>query len=276
MRRASRYDGVRMNFDAMTDTISNFAGTLIRLVILVLAITQPKSLDSEGQLSEVSKASADIPARSNTADLRLLKAILQDTETKIDAVTRELAELQARIRKLGPADGTTTQGDAAPPSDPAEVVPFRPPLERMTGKKAVILICQDERISVFDASALNQRMNAILQAERRKARFDLTDSDFHIEANSDGESWSASRRPGHPGETWAEAQRPNSPLRQALAAAKPLESYVMFVVWHDSHTIFRNARAAAWKGGFEVGWEPMAPNEKLTLRAGGLDLGFVQ
>jgi hypothetical protein len=231
-------------------------------------------------------ASSEPPRVTDRADveqtLNVLQIALRQGDERLQELARRLPEARQAVAQLV-ADLESVQvqsagGSAPAPARPVPEIHYRPPFERLTEKKALTFICQDEKISFFDFAALNKEMNATAAHQRRPAGFDLPGTDFHIQANSDGTSWTATRRPGRWGETWEQAQLANSAFRQVLASASPAEFCVVFVVWHDSFATYRSARTVAWDGGFEVGWEPMDPGEKLILilRAGGINLREVQ
>ena len=128
MPKPTRYAGVKMNFDAMTDTITNVAGAMIRLVILVLVITQPIASNlpppppPPNDLGDSSPAGkADQPLRPLVAEIELLKTLIHDVDGKTAAMERELPSLRDRVEKLRQAarskSGTIeTRADPSPPT----------------------------------------------------------------------------------------------------------------------------------------------------------------
>ncbi len=101
MPKPARNEGPKMNFDPMTDTITNVAAAMIRLVILVLLITHaktPEILLPPGPPTEAGHAGR--PVRPLLADIELLKAAIRDVDNKTAALEKELPALRDRVGKL--------------------------------------------------------------------------------------------------------------------------------------------------------------------------------
>jgi hypothetical protein len=140
MPKPTRYAGVKMNFDAMTDTITNVAGAMIRLVILVLVITQPITqitpvgprpppLPPSGPGGSSSADKTGKPLRPLLAEIELLKTLIRDAENKTAAIERELPTLRDRVDKLRQA-ARLKSGTIDTRTDPPRPTPASPDGDR--------------------------------------------------------------------------------------------------------------------------------------------------
>jgi len=203
-------------------------------------------------------------------------AALQGLEGRTFELKREIARLRDLLKKIqSSADGKLK------PETPTKVG-YRPPMRRLTKKKAFGVVCQAERISIVDYEMVtrvwlqNSRVMTLQGDRFRSGRFDLPGSDFEIQVETqEMDRPSAFRRlivhrkPGCEGESIEQAQQPGSRFRRALESHSPEEYVLEFSVWPDSHHTFRAAREMAWKAGYDVGWEPLEIGELLKLGPGG-------
>jgi hypothetical protein len=130
MPKPMRYEGAKMNFDPMTDTITNVAGAMIRLVILVLLITQPKLIAPGGGV-DIGPEDKGTPSDDNTgrplrpllAEIETLKSLIRDVERETALLERELPALRHRVEKLrqaaAPKPGARQSRQHAPRFEPA-------------------------------------------------------------------------------------------------------------------------------------------------------------
>ena len=132
MPRPMRESGVKMNFDAMTDTITNVAGLMIRLVVLVLLITSPKKLLDLTQTG-TDRLNQSQPVRKSLvpllAQIEQLKAAIGEIQGQTVKLQEQIIPLQqrwsncARRRKAEPFDRDAHRSTAQRPS----AVPGQPP-----------------------------------------------------------------------------------------------------------------------------------------------------
>ncbi len=64
-----------------------------------------------------------------------------------------------------------------------------------------------------------------------------------------------------------------APFAQHLQGLDPHQDYVAFIVRPDAFPTFRTFRQAAWKEGFDVGWEPLNQGNPLILSNRGRSIG---
>lgn len=92
-QRRGRYGDDELNFDGLTDAVTNLVGALILLVVLVIAVTGPKQLGVE-----------ELPPPENTAGesraIDQLLARMQQLRVHLTEVERDITTLEARVPDL--------------------------------------------------------------------------------------------------------------------------------------------------------------------------------
>jgi len=78
-------------------------------------------------------------------------------------------------------------------------------------------------------------------------------------------------RLGVRGESWEgdALEHPNGKFQSILRQLDPKTQYIAFLVRDDSFNAFRHGRKAAFKGGFETGWELLGEDEPIKFGQGG-------
>jgi len=240
-----------------------------------------------GQLAaqEPSRGASQNPAPEDAAagKVRLLEDGIEQTvealsvlETRITRLRNGLESTRGEMAKIG---RERRQPPRPGPKPPRQVL-FRPPLEQFTDKNAILLVCENNRVSLVEIDGIRAQYLPIdkrAQDNRGKEefRFEVPGSDFCFEGYVDYSTGKrllkmvAARLPGRDGETPEEIQRPKSPLKREFASRSSAEYYVTFAVWHDSFEAFFKARSMAWDAGFDVGWTPISTGEKLELGGSG-------
>ena len=99
----------RMNFDSLTDTVTNLAGTLILVVVLVMAITSPARRGSDRPPAEGK------PIGPLVKQLALIQRETQQVDEQIRRLQGDLAGLQERVKGLpaGPKPPQSEERKAA-------------------------------------------------------------------------------------------------------------------------------------------------------------------
>jgi hypothetical protein len=100
-----RYAEAKINFDPMTDTMTNVVGAMIRLVMLVLLITSAAKFSNlvappGGPRADSSGRTDDKPLRPLLVQIKNLKSLIRDVQAKTAAVEEEIPALQQRVEKL--------------------------------------------------------------------------------------------------------------------------------------------------------------------------------
>jgi len=88
-----RDTSLEINFDGLTDTITNLVGSLILLVVLVIAATRPKV-----------RGLAELPAPDKSVGAeRAIDPLLEELSrmrTQIEGVDGEIQRMEARVPEL--------------------------------------------------------------------------------------------------------------------------------------------------------------------------------
>lgn len=282
-RRSSE---VVLCFDSMTDLITNLAGGLLLIVLLLLGITRPA-------LSQTPPRPA---AKDQRGDGDKSVAPLRE---RVNLLQREIGEVDKRLKQLnqnlpalkGELEDLLRRANALQPPKPAEKaaerpkardVAFRPPFMKIArGKKEIGFLVENRRVSVVDYAAIKRDLIAALGGEDAKptgrvpVSLEMPGSDFRVEGTIEFRDplqidLTMVRKPGANGEALAEIRRPDSRFQAALRAHSAKDFVVTIMAYHDSFDAMPEVRQLAWDADFEVGWEPKAPGEPMRLSTGGV------
>jgi hypothetical protein len=112
----SRKSEVELCFDSMTDLITNLAGGLILVVLLLLGMTQaaPRTLQPRPGPDQGSPKDGERDIRPLVVRLALLQADLDAVNEAIDADAKQLKKLEADAAKLLDKDKTEPAPEPAP------------------------------------------------------------------------------------------------------------------------------------------------------------------
>lgn len=279
-RRRTELD---LNFDSLTDLVTNLAGGFILLVLLLMGVTRPASSQNEapspppppkesnqGDLEQ--KSMAPLLARVNQ-----LKAQVRGVDQEIDKVKADLPalkdEVEALIRKaeaIQPPKPVKEEGE----QPVARTVPFRPPVERDADKQTGVgFVCQDGRVSIFDSAAYDREVDRVgdkFQVGENPVT--VPGGDFDVIVFSLGGKQilygKFQRKAGHVGETIDEFLKPDSRFQNLLNGIDNQKEYVQFVVYPDSFDAFRRCRDLVWSKKFDAQWSPIEAGAVITMGRG--------
>src|SRR4051812_22628226 len=101
MARAPRNDAVEMNFDGLTDSITNLVGNLILIVVLMYGVTSEVTIGEPPQAVAAPAAQRlPPPARTGTKHVSELLLQIEVLQAGISEVDREMKELEQRVPDL--------------------------------------------------------------------------------------------------------------------------------------------------------------------------------
>ncbi|HUG92361.1 MAG TPA: hypothetical protein VML55_16095 [Planctomycetaceae bacterium] len=271
MRARRREQQFNLNFDGLTDSVTNLVGALILLVLLIIGI-------SREALSEDKPPPSPQPPEIGQKSIIPLQHRVTLLQSQVHAVDVEITALDVRMNTLrDEIDELLRKVEQVKPPAPADeprpepetetrTEKFRPPLERVVEKEDVAFVVQNECLSLVDWDSLNQQIRSQLQGTG-PFEIELTGMDFRVTRHAD-DRLLLIRRPGSLGEPIERAESPASRFLSRLEMLDREKYAVRFLVYPDSFEAFRRARAVAWTKGFEVGWSPQAPGSDIELGAG--------
>lgn len=99
MARRRRND-VDFNFDGLTDSITNLAGSLVLLVVLVFAITKPKERGMEEAPLANNTVGAETPMDALVERIAALKSDAAALARDTDAIGSRLPDLAGEVESL--------------------------------------------------------------------------------------------------------------------------------------------------------------------------------
>jgi hypothetical protein len=91
---------VELNFDGLTDSIMNLAGSLILLVVLVFAITKAKESGEEQPPPPDNKVGGELSISPLMERLQSVNSGLTGVEQEVQRIEARLPELAADIEEL--------------------------------------------------------------------------------------------------------------------------------------------------------------------------------
>lgn len=276
-RRRTELD---LNFDSLTDLVTNLAGGFILLVLLLMGVTRPASSQNQPPPPPSPKENSGGDAEQKSmapllARVNQIKAQVKGVDQEIDKLKADLPalknEVEALIRKaeaIQPPKPVKEEGD----KPVARTVPFRPPLEqKVATNSTVAFVCQDNRISILDLKAFDR------EVERRKpipigeTKITVPTGDFDVVIHNFGIGWRGDviRKPNHAGETIQAVGDPRSRFQQAFGEMNVNQNHLQFAVFPDSFECFRRARDIGFERGFKANWEPFEPGKVVPIGPGG-------
>ena len=127
--------------------------------------------------------------------------------------------------------------------------------------------CNQPKNSDADyTSRQNAYQSCLLSILGRQSNFQASTKNYRVRTVDGGVSLQFEPTSADVGETTSQLTAPNSDFRQVLAQFDPKQDYLVFIVRPDSFEAFRTARKQAWDAGYEVGWEPLAPELPIKIR----------
>jgi hypothetical protein len=103
MKRLRRRDTIELNFDGLTDAVTNLVGTLILLVVLVMMLTR----ESASFTPRETAAGADQQPQSAVSLLERIEVLreqIRQVQREVQTLEDDLPGIQARIAALLPAE----------------------------------------------------------------------------------------------------------------------------------------------------------------------------
>ena len=270
---------IHLNFDSLTDTITNLAGTLILVVVLVLGVSSP-AMRLAGRMAHGRRSIEPLLQRAAQLqqETRQLGDEIRDQEGRLTRLRETIERLRKELRGRTPGQKAALGG--RPSKQQPEQVVYRPPIEQFTRQQPIAFLCEEGRVSYLDLDALERQLKSLessgkgVDGSGRPFAFDLADSDFRVRGSFRGTAkrlvaqMEVHRKPNRPGETWEEIQRPESRFQRELrriGARNPSTCFVDFGVWPDSYETFRRARSLAWQAGYDVNWSAEQAGRALRL-----------
>lgn len=284
MSRRRRQSRIELNFDGLTDSVTNLVGALILLVVLIIGVTreavsqqkeQPKP--KTGQRNAGQKSIKPLQDRVNQ-----MKSQLRDVDNDIEQQKRELRTLREAVDELLKKAEKIKKPlvvENEEKKEPPRKQRYRLPLRQFVTKKHITFVVEDGYVSFMDWEALNIELRKFVDGKsgRVNLNFEVPGTVFIVQGSLDvqpGPRFSnvnvrAVRKDGDMGEPVKDALRDSSTFRRKLGTVSPDTHVVNFLVYPDSFKAFRQVRTVAFQNKFEVGWELQKNGAILRLGKGG-------
>ncbi len=287
MAHGRRSGGPEMNFDGLTDAVTNLVGALILLVMLCMGITREAfAQDRDPRPPNPGPGSGEKPTADLQRRINLLRAEIARVEEDVKRLEGVVPPLQKQVNEL-----LEKARQAQPPKEEKKMeeekkkdpknVTYRPPFYRRVEKdQKVAFVCNKNRLYVFDLEGLNQAIkqagfnginkDVVLQVPRgdynARISFVLT---FTVgNTTTKIPEFELVLKPGKTGESIEEFMRPGSAFQQTLDRLKPQENVLQFMVYPDSYDALRDARGIAFQRKFFLKWLPQDVGEPVTVGNG--------
>jgi hypothetical protein len=280
-----RTSEVELCFDSMTDFITNLAGGLILLVLLLLGVTrespaqtQPLPPTPSGQEGMGEKPISPLEVR-----VTMLRSQILRIEKDIGVLAGQLPQLRQEVeellKKAGQVQPPKEQKSETEPEKEPKTVMFRPPLLRSLNKaQNIAFLCRENRLYLFDLDAYHQSLKARWPQKGETLRLASGDYDVRITGFSLIQKGNQSLiapegelilKAGSQGETVDQVHNPGSTFQTRLKQLNPQNSVLQFQVYPDSYAAFRDARSIAWEQMFDLIWLPKESGTTPRVGYGG-------
>jgi hypothetical protein len=275
-----RINEVAFNFDSLTDMITNLAGGLILIVLLLTVLNRQRTI----QAGSEAKANAHRDAATGRSlELVLLKrevtALERDRlpvlDSRIRIVGDELEALRKEVDSKQPRASADPMGKPGTPSR----VDFRPPILKKATKQTgpafvltngkVYSCLWSEYLAAYkeecEKIAKAPTDSPEMQSYQEGVLIPLASGDFDMQikvtevntvTNKIRVVASPIRKPVAHGELFAQAMAVNSDFGMLLERFEPDAHYVYFEVYPDSFEQFVELRRRATAQGFTYDWTP--------------------
>ncbi len=275
-----RNTGFELCFDSMTDLITNLAGGLILLVLLLLGVTREirsAPADPDERNGADPKSLAPLRTRINLlrSEIAAVEQNLKNLEAKLPQLRRQVQEL---IDRAGQVHPPKEQQNAKDEEKEAKTVEFRPPFSRESQKDTnAAFVCQENRIYLFDLAAFESALKQKNPQKGEKVQLASGDYDVLIKdlvlvlvGNQIGRAplGELILKAGHRGEALEQIHNPQSVFQVRLKQLDPAKNTLQFQVYPDSFQAFREARAIAWKLEFGLNWSPLEAGSNVKVGHG--------
>jgi hypothetical protein len=285
-----RVNEVAFNFDSLTDMVTNLAGGLILIVLLLTVLTRQQASQAGVGAMKTASGGAGESARSLELNrLRTNAAIVEQSLPKLEAeiqkAREEVARLQREVDATQPRAAADPEGKQGTPSR----VDLRPPMLKkadkrtalsfvLSGKKIYCCIWADylsvfnqERESIrttrLDSSQMSSYMEGVLKSIK-SGDFDMQIRVLEIIGSEIRFQAKGVMKPGAKGETLAEALAPGSDFNRLVGGFDGNTYYVDFEVYPDSFDLFIALRQRVVEKRFSYSWSPKAAGQDLIWMPG--------
>ncbi|CAN5624113.1 hypothetical protein BH23PLA1_BH23PLA1_34100 [soil metagenome] len=275
-----RPNEVSLNFDSLTDLVTNLAGGLILLVLLLFITTRGTAI----QVRNVSDTNPQ--ASSQTAGLEAEVAALQRLLQQIE---NERAQRQAEVERLfetasasQPRNSEQPEGQPGPPA----IVELRPPMLQETElATGTVFVLTNGRVYFLDIENFSNiykfTIQHVVESINKSANLKsyqsgilerLRGGDFDVRFTLNREQTelraTLALKAGSRGETVEQAWHPNSSYREQIDQLHPERHFIVFFVYPDSFELFRTVREIILEQNFHYNWTPINAGEELNLGPG--------
>jgi hypothetical protein len=277
-----RTSEVELCFDSMTDLITNLAGGLLLLVLLLMGLTRESSAQAPQAVPQEKgpKDAAEKSVRPLLDRINRLKGEIRRADEQIRELDQRLPQLKEQVEDLlKKVSGIQVPQKAEAEKEPGKLVAkdvyYRPPLARKSDKKTrAAIVCLEGRIRLLDLEAVERAYDTnkpLLQAGqifRRDYVIDSGDYDVRLVVDLPRITQEAIPKEGRNGESLEQFRSRESQIRSRLVSLDPKANIIQFVVYPDSYDVFRVAREEVWKLKFDIGWNPSSPGSSLIIGGG--------
>lgn len=112
-----RNESVALNFDGLTDAVTNLTGTLILLVVLIFGITSEATVPEPPPPPPSPETHEGKPIGPLLQKIDRLKLEIQQVDREIQALQDDLPRLQQEVDQLRQQTESAEPGDTPPPAD---------------------------------------------------------------------------------------------------------------------------------------------------------------
>lgn len=272
-----RRNELELNFDSLTDLITNLAGGFILLVLLLMGVTRPAQSQNKGAAES---APTPAPAAPESGDRAAtpLRLRLNALRTQVQSVDQEIGKLREDLPSLRTeVDELLKKVDSLQPPKPEKPkeeakkvtkVPFRPPLEHDVPdlKTRTGFVCRNDRVFVIDFEGLIEEVNKLKGPISGSVTISPPGGDYTLKIPE----MELLPKAGHDGETIDEILRPDSNYQKAVNAGDRRKDVLQFAVYPDSFAVFRAARNVTWEKKFESGLAFVKEGKPINLGRGSV------
>ena len=283
MSRRRRQSRVELNFDGLTDSVTNLVGALILLVVLIVGVTREAvSRQKETPKPKTGKKNAGEKSIKPLQDrVNQMKAQLRDVDNDIEGQKRQLRSLREEVQDLIKKAEKIKKPLVVKneeKKEPPRKQKYRLPLQQFRTKKHITFVVEDSTITFMDWDALNTELRKIVAGKsgRVDVNFEVPGTIFVVSGSLNvGErgysnvNVKATRKKGTKGDSLDAALKTGSKFHKQIGTVDPSTHVVRFLVYPDSFDAFRKLRAVAFQKKFEVGWQIQKNGEIIRLGRGG-------
>jgi hypothetical protein len=282
-----RVNEVAFNFDSLTDMVTNLAGGLILIVLLLAVLNRQRSVRAGAEAGEQARKSTTAGRSVELIRLKYEVAALEqdrlpELDTRIRNVRDEIEKLQREVNARQPLDAADPLGKPGAPSR----VEFRPPLlKKATKPTGVVFVLLNRRIywCIWSdyRSAYRRELDRIrklpldsdeLRLYQEGVLKPLPTGDFDMQIiatnNQALPECKAVLKAGVHGEPIEHSLEPDSEINKLLDRFNPDVLSVDFDVFPDSFDLFVELRRCVMAKRFAYSWSPRAAGEPLEWKPG--------